>query len=149
MAALRPGEPFAFPAGFETWWSTPYSVPPSSIDELGHMTAVHYPVALEYATAAFLTDALQAQPPEYVMAELNIHYRREVTLAHSPASVHVRLTLVGRTTFAVEMVLVDSEGVACTRAAVRYVAWDAQARTKRPLDPDQHGALQRCLDLTS
>ncbi len=147
MTTVSPRGAFTFPLNYETWWSTSYPVPTSSIDELGHMTAVHYPVALEYATAAFLTHTLRAQPPEYVMADLHIAYRREVTMERSPAALHVRLTLVGTTTFGIQAVLVDSEKVACAMADIRYVAWDRLARAKQALDADQRKTLERCVNL--
>lgn len=134
-------ERFAFPEGFATWWSTTYPVPASSIDEYGHMTAVHYPVAFETAAATFLTHTLEKTPPASVVADLHVVYRHEVLLDFSPAIVHIRPTHVGSTSLTLQMVLVDSRATPCAQADIRYVMWDVAAHRKQRMSEEMRTAL--------
>ncbi|WP_375001444.1 acyl-CoA thioesterase [Aeromicrobium sp. CTD01-1L150] len=146
MTDSRSRHRFDFPDNFELWWSTTYAVPPSSIDEYGHMTAVHYPVVFERAASEFLIHALGTRLPDYVTAELSVVYRHEVLLSRSPTRVYVRPTLLGTTTFRLCVILADATGTPCAQADIRYVAWDHESRTKQAMRPEERASLQRHLD---
>ncbi|OUZ11165.1 hypothetical protein BHE97_04750 [Aeromicrobium sp. PE09-221] len=142
MTASRARDRFTFPERYESWWSTSYEVPPSSIDAYGHMTAVHYPTVFEQAATLLLIDIIGPDLPDYVMAALDVSYRHEVLLESSPLRLYLRPTIIGTTTCTLEIVLTDSKGTPCAVAHIRYVAWDRTARTKAPLSESDRAALE-------
>ncbi|MCR4512652.1 thioesterase family protein [Aeromicrobium sp. 50.2.37] len=143
MPPTTPSTRFTFPDDVESWWTCSYTVPESSIDELGHMTAVHYPVAFEEAAVAFLDSLWGSAAPDFVVAETHVTYRHEIVLETSPVLVSVATWLVGRTSFGLHAVIADSEGIGCAYSSMRYVVWDREARSKAPLSRPAREALDR------
>lgn len=134
---------FEFPAEFQLWWSKEYSIPPSSIDELGHMTALQYPAIFDLSGWEFVTELFAENLADFVMAEVRVTYRHEVLLEKAPVRIYVHPTTVSKTSFTLTMVMADSAGTLCAQAKYRYVAWDRSTRTKRKLNESELNLIAR------
>jgi acyl-CoA thioesterase FadM len=122
-------------------WSTELQPWWRDFDELGHMTAAAYPAAYEEGVGRFVTDRWGPSSAAYVTASTSIEYLREVRRASLPITIQVRPAHVGRTSFVLDLVLLDAAGRRCSTARSRYVAWDRERRGPRPLGEDQRSAL--------
>lgn len=125
---------FAFPGGFDAWWTTDVAIPESAIDSLGHVTAAYYPKIIEKGSFAYLGETFEIDDFMFVTAELHVHYRRELLAEHSPVRVHARIA--GSTDSSIDFQLVIADSLAEPKAFAEclYVAWDREDRRRRPFD---------------
>jgi len=114
----------------------------SDFDALGHITAAAYPIFLDQARDACLSDAVGpfSEWPS-VLVHLSIDYRREIQHPATEVVVRSQITEVGRTsiTFEQEVVAPDGETAATSRSVL--VAWDAEARAARAIGDNDRARL--------
>lgn len=114
----------------------------TDFDALGHITHAAYPVYLDEARDRYLQDVVGPfdQWP-YVVARIEIDYRREIRLPARSVMVHTRVGEVGRSSvsFVQEVVGPDGEVAAAARSVV--VAWDESTRSARPIAEPERSRL--------
>ncbi|GCD88129.1 thioesterase family protein [Nocardioides sp. LS1] len=129
------------PAGYDRWWSTDLQLWWRDIDGYGHLTATGYPVMYGEAIGRLVSAAWRQHEPDFVVAELQVAYLREVCRQDGPVRVYVGIARVGRASFVAEMVLCASDGGVCSTSRVRHVAWDPERRGARALTTAEREAL--------
>ena len=103
------------------------------MDALGHVNQAVYHELLEEARTAML-EALPTPPKgAFVMARVELNYRREIPLAHRYVDVTLQVEAVGRSSITVFQRILRSDGVLAADGRSVMVAWDRQLRGSRPL----------------
>ena len=107
----------------------------TDFDALGHVTHAAYPVYLDEARDRFLQDAVGSfEQWPYVIARLEIDYRREIRLPARSVVVHTRVAEVGRSSITFEQEVRGPGGEIAAAARSVVVAWDERTRSARPTD---------------
>lgn len=103
------------------------------IDTLGHVNQAVYHELLEDARVAFLEPIMVHDDQSFVLARVELDYRREVRLDAGRLEIVVRVADVGTRSVTLEndVLLPDGTVAACGRAIV--VAWDMRGRRSREL----------------
>lgn len=112
------------------------------LDSLGHVNQAVYHELLEEVRAAFFAAVLPDLPfSGYVLARVELDYRREVRLEDRAVIGECRVEDVGRSRIelANRLLLTDGEVAAEGRAVL--VAWDGEARRSRPLSDAERRQL--------
>lgn len=134
---------FAWPEGYDSWWSIDIDVPEHSIDTFGHVTASHYPALTEEAVYSCQAQMFGTDDFLFVTAQLHLFYRREVRLEHAPLRVHVAVAAATDSSMDMHAVVVDSGGGAKALAEGHYVAWDHEKRRRRTITADERRAIEQ------
>jgi acyl-CoA thioester hydrolase len=114
----------------------------TDFDALGHVTHAAYPVFLDEARDAVLTETVGPFTEfAWVIAHVSLDYKREIVQGTRAVVVRSRIAEVGRTslTFDQEIVRPDGEVAAACRSVL--VAWDREARAARPIDERERALL--------
>jgi acyl-CoA thioester hydrolase len=114
----------------------------TDFDALGHVTHAAYPVFLDEARDAVLTETVGPFTEfAWVIAHVSLDYKREIVQGTRTVVVRSRIAEVGRTslTFDQEIVRPDGEVAAACRSVL--VAWDREARAARPIDERERALL--------
>ncbi|WP_354698618.1 hypothetical protein DSM112329_04304 [Paraconexibacter sp. AEG42_29] len=113
------------------------------MDELGHANQAAYHEFLEEARAAFIADlgVPDARPDAYVLARVELDYRREVRLAHGTVDVVVRVERVGGRSLTLGHDVLQPDGTVAATGRTVIVGWDGEGRCARDLTPGEHAAL--------
>lgn len=98
------------------------------VDYLGHVTAAAHLILLEEAHAAWLSSVMDDDMPSFVLAHLEMDYRREILLADGPVAVTIRPVRIGRSSLTIEEQMLGSDGTVRTEARVVLVRWDRDGR---------------------
>jgi len=138
----QPLPTLAVPPDYRSHWSTMLDIPESSIDVYGHMGASTYPGFIDRALEAFYEHLFGVPVPDYVAGQFCMRFRRELVLDRGPVRAHARLDAVTGSRLEITVVLEDTEGVPCTVAHYRGVAWDRERRRSRPMTAAEHTALE-------
>lgn len=115
----------------------------TDFDALGHVTHAAYPVFLDEARDAYLTEAVGSFSDwPWVVAHVSIDYRRELRLPTREVIVRTTVTETGRTsvTFGQEVFGPDGELAVESRSVV--VAWEEAGRRPRELGADDVARLR-------
>ncbi len=113
------------------------------LDTLGHLNQAVYHELLEEVRGEFLREVLPELPPTgYVLARIELDYRREVTAAHRLVIGEAQITGFGRSRMEIEHRLLRPDGVVAAEGRAVVVAWDGQARHSRALDERERQALE-------
>jgi acyl-CoA thioester hydrolase len=111
------------------------------MDMLGHLNQAVYHELLEEGRAALIAHLPGGEAFPFVLARVELDYRREVRLADGHVVVVSRVAAVGRSSVTVDHELeLDDGAVAATGRSV-LVAWDGDARGSRPLSDGERTAL--------
>ncbi len=113
------------------------------IDALGHVNQSVYHELLEEGRGALFAPMIEAAGGfEFVLARIELDYRREVRHADREVDVVTRVERIGRTsvTVANEIRLVDGTPAAEGRSVL--VAWDGAARRSRALSAEERASLE-------
>ena len=112
------------------------------LDALGHLNQAVYHELLEEVRAAFFRHALPDLPfTGYVLARIELDYRREVRIADRYVVGEGRVAGLGRSRIELENRLLRPDGTVAADGRAVLVAWDEQARRSRPLTEDERRAL--------
>jgi acyl-CoA thioester hydrolase len=107
----------------------------TDFDALGHVTHAAYPVYLDEARDRFLQDAVGSfEEWPYVVARIEIDYRREIRPPARSVVVRTRIAEVGRSSVSFEQEVCGPDGEVAAAARSVVVAWDEKTRSARPID---------------
>ncbi|MDP9399437.1 MAG: acyl-CoA thioesterase [Actinomycetota bacterium] len=113
------------------------------LDTLGHLNQAVYHELLEEVRSAFLREVLpDLSPAGYVLARVELDYRREVTAAHRTVTGEARVSGFGRSRVELEQRLLRPDDAVAAQGRFVVVAWDGAARRSRPLDDRERKALE-------
>jgi acyl-CoA thioester hydrolase len=112
------------------------------MDALGHVNQAVYHELLEEVRAAFFSRTLPDLPfTGYVLAHVELDYRREVTIADRRLIGECRVAELGRSRIELENRLLLPDGTVAVEGHAVLVAWDEQTRRARQLSDDERAAL--------
>lgn len=116
----------------------PYEIPIEvrfrDLDAMGHVNNAVYVTYFEHGRAAFFRDIFGVRSVsgiDFIVARMEVDYRRPVLLS-DPAVLQLRISEVGRTSFAVEYRLLASGEVAAEGRSVQ-VFYDFKKGVKKPV----------------
>jgi acyl-CoA thioester hydrolase len=111
------------------------------MDALGHVNQAVYHELLEEARTALLRTLPSPEKGAFVMARVELNYRREIPLAHRFVEVTMHVETVGRSSITLGHQIFRSDGELAADGSSVLVAWDAQRRGSRPLDEGELAAV--------
>lgn len=117
------------------------------LDVYGHVNHVVYLTYLEEARDEWLSRALP-DPDNlwgYVVARIEIDYRRELSLADDVVIARCRLERIGTSSLRTFEEIVTRAGERAAAAEAVLVARDAESGRSRPLSDDERASLERAL----
>ena len=111
------------------------------MDALGHVNQAVYHELLEEARTAVLRTLPSPDKGAFVVARVELNYRREIPLAHRYVDVTLRIEAVGRSSVTLGHEILRSDGELAADGQSVLVAWDAQRRCSRPLSEGELAAF--------
>ena len=120
------------------------------IDQLGHLNQSVYHELLEEGRAGLMFDlasrtaagGVGSQPHgAYVLAHVDLDYRREVRKSDGEVEIVVWVASVGNSSFVLDHEVRLLDGAVAASGSTVMVAWDRAARSKRPLSDAERAAL--------
>jgi acyl-CoA thioester hydrolase len=113
------------------------------IDALGHVNQSVYHELLEEGRGALFSPLIDAAGGfEFVLARIELDYRREVRHADGPVDVVTRIEQLGRTSVTMTHEIVRADGEVAAEGRSVLVAWDAEARRSRALTDAERAVLE-------
>ena len=113
------------------------------MDALGHVNQAVYHELLEEVRSAFFRRVLPDLPfTGYVLAHVELDYRREVRIADRVLTGECHAAGLGRSSVELDNRLMLRDGTVAVEGRAVLVAWDEEARRARPLTDDERDALQ-------
>lgn len=113
------------------------------MDALGHVNQAVYHELLEEARTALITGLPTPQKGAFVMARVELNYRREIPLHDRYVEVTMRVESIGRSSLTVSQQIFRSDGELAADGLSVLVAWNAAQRGSRPLSDDERAMLSR------
>jgi acyl-CoA thioester hydrolase len=111
-------------------------------DALGHVNQAVFHELLEEARAAFFRHAVpDVSFSGYVLAHVELDFRREIRLAERRVVGECRVAALGRSRIELENRLVLPDGGVAAEGTAVLVAWDEEARKARPLTEHERRGL--------
>lgn len=112
------------------------------MDALGHVNQAVYHELLEEVRAAFFHHTLpDLSFTGYVLAHVELDYRREVRIADGPLTGECRVGGLGRSRIELENRLLLPDGAVAVEGRAVLVAWDEETRRARALTDEERAAL--------
>ncbi len=111
------------------------------MDALGHVNQAVYHELLEEARTAMITTLPSPPKGAYVMARVELNYRREIPLNHRYVEVTLQVEAIGRSSVTVSQQIFRSDGELAADGQSVLVAWDPARRGSRPLSEGELQAL--------
>jgi acyl-CoA thioester hydrolase len=112
------------------------------LDALGHVNQAVFHELLEEVRAAFFRATLPDLPfTGYVLAHVELDYRREVRIEDRYLIGECRVAALGRSRVELENRLVLEDGTVAVEGRAVLVAWDEQTRRSRELTDSEREAL--------
>ncbi|MDQ8043011.1 MAG: hotdog domain-containing protein [Patulibacter sp.] len=115
----------------------------SDFDRLGHLNQAVYHVLLEQARVAWLNAVRPADLERWqawVLARVELDYRREVDSTHTQVIAACRPLTLGTSSLVVAHELRHLDGTVAATGSCVLVAWDAKARGKRAFTEGERAA---------
>ncbi len=112
----------------------------NDFDVLGHLNQAVYHELMEQGRIALLT-GLGADSNQYVLARVELDYRREVPTAFREVVVETGVERVGRSSVRLLQRVVRPDGEVAAEGATVMVGWDAAQRSSRPLTDTERTGL--------
>lgn len=111
-------------------------------DPIGHVNSAVYMTLLETGRDAWLEATMGASfADSYVLARIEIDFRREIRLGTACVETEHRVSKVGTSSITLCEKLVDAAGDAFALARVVIVAWDNAAQRSRTITDAERDAL--------
>jgi acyl-CoA thioester hydrolase len=111
------------------------------MDMLGHLNQAVYHELLEEGRGALVALLPGGEHFEFVLARVELDYRREVRREDEHVDVTTRVERVGRTSIAVAETIALADGTVAAEGKSILVAWDPEARGSRDLSEPERAAL--------
>ena len=114
------------------------------LDGSRHVNNAVYLSYLEEARSEWLGGVLGGREPvwDFVLARVEIDFRRELGLDDGSAIVTCRLDRIGRSSIRTAEEIRTADGELAAEAAAVLVAWDQPARASRPLTEAERAAFE-------
>ena len=113
------------------------------IDALGHDNPAVYHELLEEGRWALFAPLIEAAGVfEFVLARVELDYRREVRRADGEVELLTRVERVGRSSVTVATVMTLLDGSVAAEGRSVLVAWDGERRRSRALTAVERAALE-------
>jgi acyl-CoA thioester hydrolase len=113
------------------------------MDALGHVNQAVYHELLEELRSAFFRRVLPDLPfTGYVLAHVELDYRREVRIEDRVLTGECHAARLGRSSVELDNRLMLRDGTVAVEGRAVLVAWDEDARRARPLTDTERDALQ-------
>jgi acyl-CoA thioester hydrolase len=112
------------------------------MDALGHVNQAVFHELLEEARTALLRTLPSPEKGAFVLARVELNYRREVPLAHRFVDVTLHVEAIGRASVTVSQQIIRSDGELAADGQSVLVAWDAERRRSRPLSEQELAVLR-------
>jgi acyl-CoA thioester hydrolase len=112
------------------------------MDMLGHLNQAVYHEMLEEGRAALFASLGRENGFPFVLARVELDYRREVRHDHGHIDVVARVAAVGRSSVTLEHEIELPDGTPAATGRSVLVAWDPQARAAREVTAAERGALE-------
>lgn len=112
------------------------------MDALGHVNQAVYHELLEEARTGLIASLPTPEKGAFVMARVELNYRREIPLYHRYVEVALQVEAVGRSSLAVAQQIYRSDGELAADGHSVMVAWDAERRRSRPLSESELATLR-------
>ncbi|MFT4035888.1 MAG: hotdog domain-containing protein [Patulibacter sp.] len=116
----------------------------SDFDRLGHLNQAVYHVLIEQVRTAWLSDL---RPPElagheaFVLARVELDYRREVDTSHTQVVATAQLTRLGSSSVTCLQQVRWLDGTVAASGNSVMVGWDARERGKRSFGDAERAAF--------
>jgi acyl-CoA thioester hydrolase len=112
------------------------------VDAVGHVNQAVYHELLEDARADFFSRVLPELPfTGYVLARVELDYRREVRIDAGQLVAETRVLDVGRSKIELQHRLLLPDDTLAAEARAILVAWDGEQRSSRPLTDSERERL--------
>lgn len=111
------------------------------IDYLGHVTAAAHLTLFELAHGHWLAELMADPTPPFVLARLELDYRRELLEKDGPVTVSVVPERLTRSTVVVREELRSTQHMH-TEATAVLVRWDREARRSMPFPPSERAGIE-------
>jgi acyl-CoA thioester hydrolase len=111
------------------------------MDALGHVNQAVFHELLEEARTAMIATLPSHEKHLFVLARVELDYRREVPLYHRFVDVTLQVESVGRASVTVSQQIYRSDGELAADGRSVLVAWDSDRRGSRPLSERELAAL--------
>lgn len=118
----------------------------SDFDRLGHLNQAVYHVLLEQARTAWLNHVRPAslrRHEAFVLARVELDYRREVDATHEQVVATSRLVRLGTSSVTCEQQVRWLDGTVAANGLLTMVGWDARERGKRVFGEEERAAFLR------
>ncbi|MGH3368108.1 MAG: acyl-CoA thioesterase [Nocardioidaceae bacterium] len=128
--------------------SYPCRVRWSDVDSYGHVNNVKYFEYFQEARIAFLsalTSGAQAQTERFVVARIDVDYRRPILFRPEPFEIQTWVSHVGTSSYHLAAEIRDGDEV-LSRAHAVIVAFDTLTQGSRPLTDVERAGLQTMLE---
>ncbi len=112
------------------------------MDALEHVNQAVYHELLEEARAAMLSGLPSAENHSFVLARVELDYRREIPQHHRFVDVTLEVVAVGHSSVTVRQQIFRSDGELAAEGESVLVAWDPDRRRSRPLAGRELAVLQ-------
>lgn len=116
----------------------------SDFDRLGHLNQAVYHVLIEQARTAWLgairVPELQRHEA-FVLARIELDYRREVDASHEAVIATCKLVRLGTSSVTCEQQVRHLDGTVAASGVAVMVGWDAKARGKRAFGEAERAAM--------
>ena len=117
----------------------------SDIDSYGHVNNVKYVEYFQEARIQFVREALESEDTadlgSFVVARVDVDYRRPLEFQTEPVWVRTWLTRIGRSSFELQAAVCDEAGIYATSRAIA-VGFDRRTGHARPLSAAERRALE-------
>lgn len=114
----------------------------TDFDALGHVTHAAYPVYLDEARDAVLTETVGPFSDfAWVIAHVSLDYKNEIVEGTREVVVRSRIAEIGRTSVTFEQEVLRPDGALAATCRSVLVAWDREAREARPIDERERALL--------
>jgi acyl-CoA thioester hydrolase len=114
----------------------------NDIDMLGHLNQAVYHELLEEGRVGLIA-GVGSDSRAFVLARVELDYRREVRFSDREVTVETGVERIGRSSVRLMQRLVRSDGTVAAEGVSVIVGWDAQARGSRVLADDERAAFER------
>lgn len=113
----------------------------NDFDVLGHLNQAVYHELLELGRIDLVT-GLSLDNDDFVLAHVELDYRREIAKPERSVTVETEIERVGRSSVRMRQRVVRGDGVVAAEGSSVLVGWDRAARGSRPLGDAERAALQ-------
>ncbi len=103
------------------------------MDALGHVNQAVYHELLEEARTELISSLPSHTKQSFVMARVELDYRREIPLNHRFVEVTLVVELIGRSSITLSQQIFRSDGELAADGRSVMVAWDEERRGPRPM----------------